>query len=132
MDFSLPLQPITDPPTEFSAYHGKPVLLFYFGPTCPHCQAALPEVQAFGDEIRARGVVTLAIANARSNPEEIQSFKRDFKARIPIFWDAERKFGAAYDIKFLPTLFLVGAKGDVYRLNSFSGKASLDSLRARI
>jgi peroxiredoxin len=132
MDFSLPLQAISNPLSAFSSYQGKKVLLFYFGPTCPHCQQALPQVQAFADEIRARGVETLAIANQRSNPEEIRGFIANYRARIPVFWDAERKFGEAYDVKTLPTIYLVGTGGDTFRLDNFSGKASLDSLRARL
>ena len=132
MDFSLPLQPFSNPPINFQAYRGKSVLLFYFGPTCPHCQAATPEIQAFSDEIRPKGVETLAIANMRSNPQEIGQFITDYRVRIPVYWDRERKFGEAYDVKTLPTLYLVGKGGEVYRLDNYSGKASLDSLRARI
>lgn len=132
MDFSIPLQPMSNPPVNFQAYRGRPVLLFYFGPTCPHCQAATPEIQAFSDEIRAKGVETLAIANMRSNPQEIGEFISKYHVRVPVYWDVERKFGEAYNVKSLPTLYLVGKAGDIFRLDNFSGKASLDSLRARI
>jgi thiol-disulfide isomerase/thioredoxin len=130
MDFSLPLQAVSNPSASFAGYHGRQVLVFYFGPTCPHCQAALPQVQAFSDEIRAKGVETVGLATSRSNPEEIQGFIRDYKARIPIFWDLERKFGEAYDVKLLPTLFLIGADGGMRRLASFDGQPSIDALRA--
>jgi hypothetical protein len=49
-----------------------------------------------------------------------------------VFWDSERKFGDAYEIKLLPSLFLVGAKGEVHRMDHFAGKASLDSLLAKL
>jgi hypothetical protein len=68
----------------------------------------------------------------RSNPQEIGEFIAKYQVRIPVYWDTERKFGEAYDVKALPTLYLVGKDGDVYRLDNFSGKASLDSLRAHI
>lgn len=132
MDFGLKLPCISQPPSDFAAYKGRPVVLFYFGPTCPHCQHAFPDVQAYGDGLKARGIETLAIATSRSNPEEILGFARTYQARIPVFWDAERGFGEAYDIKTLPTLFLVGAGGQVHRMDQFAGKASLDSLLARL
>jgi peroxiredoxin len=132
MDFSLSLKPISDPSKGFSGFRGRQVLLFYFGPTCPHCQQALPQVQDFADQIRIRGVETIAIANQRSNNEEIREFMSKYRVRMPVFWDAERKFGEAYDVKMLPTLYLVGLGGDTFRLDNFSGKASLDSLMSRI
>lgn len=132
MDFGLKLPCISQPPADFAAFKGRPVVLFYFGPTCPHCQHAFPDVQAYGDGLKARGIETLAIATSRSNPEEILGFARTYQARIPVFWDAERRFGEAFDIKTLPTLFLVGAGGQVHRMDQFAGKASLDSLLARL
>ncbi|MEO7427599.1 MAG: TlpA disulfide reductase family protein [Fibrobacteria bacterium] len=132
MDFSIPLQPITRPQVNFLAYRGKPVLLFYFGPTCPHCQAATPEIQTFAGEIRAKGVETLAIANMRSDFQEIGEFITKYGVKIPVYWDTVRKFGETYQVTSLPTLFLVGKNGEVYRLENYSGHASLDSLRARI
>ena len=132
MDFGLSLPCISNPLSVISAYQGRPVVLFYFGPTCPHCQHAFPEVQAYGDGLRSRGIETLAIATSRSNAEEIRGFMRTFQARIPVFWDSDRKFGDAYDIKLLPTLFLVGANGGMHRLDHFAGKASLDSLLAKL
>lgn len=132
MDFSLPIQPVSNMAPLFTAYRGKAVLLFYFGPTCPHCQKAFPEVQAFSDEIRSRGVETVAIANSRSNPQEIQDFMNTYRVRVPMYWDTDRKFGAAFDVKTLPSIYLVNKDGGIFRQDTYNGKSTLDSLRARI
>ena len=131
MDFSIPIEVMSTPDADFSSHTGKPLLLFYFSATCPHCQAAFPQVQAFADEVRARGVQTLAIANKNSSPDEIREFMTKYQAKIPVFWDSERRFGQAYDVKLLPTFYAVTKEGDVFRTDSFSGKGSLDSLLAK-
>ena len=76
--------------------------------------------------------MTIAIANSRSNPVEIREFMAKYQAKVPVYWDSDRKFGEAYDVKSLPTLYLVDKAGGVFRLDNFSGKPSLDSLRARL
>jgi thiol-disulfide isomerase/thioredoxin len=132
MDYSIPLEPISDPKMDFRSYRGKRMLIFYFGPTCPHCQAATPTVVAFAAEIRAKGVETIAIANGRSEVQEINEYISKFKVNLPVFWDPDRKFGEPYKVTVLPTFYAVGKDGVVYGLDEYSGRASLDSLLARI
>jgi hypothetical protein len=52
--------------------------------------------------------------------------------RVPVYWDPERKFGEAYDVKALPTLYLVGKDGHVTWLDNYSGPASLEAFRTKI
>lgn len=129
IDFNLPLTPITMPLAGLSGFAGRKLLVFYFGPTCPHCQAALPEVQSFAEEIRGKGYETVAVANQRSTPDEIQEFISKYKCTLPVFWDEERKFGGAYRIAVLPTIFLVKSGGDFIQMDGFSGKPALELLR---
>lgn len=129
IDFNLPLTPITMPLAGLSGFAGRKLLVFYFGPTCPHCQAALPEVQSFAEEIRGKGYETVAVANQRSTRDEIQEFISKYKCTLPVFWDEERKFGGAYRIAVLPTIFLVKSGGDFIQMDGFSGKPALELLR---
>lgn len=129
IDFTIPVTPITKPLAGLSGFAGRNLLIFYFGPTCPHCQAALPEVQAFADEILGKGYETIAIANQRSNQDEIQEFITKYKCKLPVFWDEQRRFGGSYGVTVLPTLFLVKAGGDFIRTDGFSGKPTLEQLR---
>jgi hypothetical protein len=48
-----------------------------------------------------------------------------------MYWDSDRRFGEAYNVRSLPTLYLVDKSGGVFRMDGFDAK-SLDSLRARI
>jgi thiol-disulfide isomerase/thioredoxin len=132
MDYSIPLKPISDPSLDFQAYRGKRILIFYFGPTCPHCQAVTPTVKAYAAEIRAKGVETVAIANGRAEVQEIKEYISQYKVNLPVFWDPDRKFGVPYNVTLLPTFYAVGKDGEVYGMNEYSGRASLDSLLARI
>jgi peroxiredoxin len=132
MDFSVPLKAISNPSLHFPDYKGKKTLIFYFGPTCPHCQQALPEVQKFAESLKARGVQAVAIANSRSNPGEIQEFIMKYSCRLPVFWDSERKFGEAYGVKVLPTLYVVGEDGRFFKNDGFDGPPTLAQLGSRL
>lgn len=132
LDFSIPLPPVSDPSLEYASFAGGKLLIFYFGPTCPHCQEALPQVQAFAEEIRGRGYRTLAIASSRSSAEEIREFITRYKCVLPVFWDEKRAFGDANGIRFLPTLFLVGSEGRLFRTDNFEGPSTLDTLRMNL
>jgi peroxiredoxin len=131
MDFSVPLKAISSPSLHFPNYKGKKTLIFYFGPSCPHCQHALPEVQKFAESLKARGVQAVAIANSRSNPAEIQEFIMKFSCRLPVLWDSERKFGEAYGVKVLPTLYVVGEDGRYFKNDGFDGPPTLAQLGSR-
>lgn len=130
IDFTQPLEPVTAQ-APFSSYAGRKLLVFYFGPTCPHCQASLPEVQAYAESLRGEGYEAIAIANQRSDIPEIREFVAKFNCRLPVYWDKQRSFGQAYGVQSLPTLFLVRPSAEYHRQVGFSGKATLDSLRAR-
>lgn len=132
MDFSVPLKAISNPSLHFPNYKGKKTLIFYFGPTCPHCQNALPEVQKFAESLKARGVEAVAIANSRSNPAEIQEFIMKYSCRLPVLWDSERKFGEAYGVKVLPTLYVVGEDGRYVKNDGFDGPQTLAQLGTKL
>jgi peroxiredoxin len=132
MDFSVPLKAISNPSLFFPDYKGKKTLIFYFGPSCPHCQQALPEVQKFAESLKARGVEAVAIANSRSNPAEIQEFIMKYSCRLPVLWDSERKFGEAYGVKVLPTLYLVGEDGRYFKNDGFDGPPTLAQLGSKL
>jgi thiol-disulfide isomerase/thioredoxin len=129
IDFTQPLEPV-NAPAPFSSYAGRKLLVFYFGPTCPHCQASLPEVQAYAESLVGEGYAAVAIANQRSDIQEIREFIAKYNCRLPVYWDKERSFGQSYGVQSLPTLFLVRPSAEYHRQVGFNGKPTLDSLRA--
>ena len=129
IDFTQPLEPITAQ-APFASYAGRKLLVFYFGPTCPHCQASLPEVQAYAESLRGKGYEVIAIANQRSDMQEIREFIAKYNCRLPVYWDKQRSFGQAYGVQSLPTLFMVRPTAEYHKQVGFSGKTTLDSLRA--
>lgn len=131
IDFSIPLAPISTSDS-FSSLAGRKVLILYFSPTCSHCQEAIPQIEAFADEIREQGYETIAIAIQRSTREEVQDFIAKYRCRLPIYWDWEGKFRDTYNTKTLPTLFLVQSTGDYFRMDGFLGKPGLDQLRQNL
>ncbi len=79
--------------------------LFYFAPSCPHCQDAMPGV----NELVEEGYMPwLGVAAASSTQMEIQAFERDFTPRFDIVQDdPERTFARAAGALSTPSVYVV-------------------------
>ena len=83
-----------------------PTFVWYFAPSCPHCQVAIPGVvglhETLGDEVRF-----LAVASSRSTPEDIEVFRRDYAVPFEILLDESQGFGFAVGARSTPTALML-------------------------
>lgn len=132
MDFSIPLTGISDPGILFSHFAKRPLLIYYFSPKCPHCQKHFPEIQNIMKEYESSGVVGIAVALSGSiKKNDIRMFIDQFKAVIPVFQDANQKFGPVYGNGYVPVLYLVLPNGTFYRYESMD-ESHINHLRATL
>lgn len=120
MDFSKSLSGVSDPGLVFSHFAGKPLLIYYFSPKCPHCRNHFPSYQELTKEFDGKGVNGIGIAiggNIKKN--DIRMFIDQFAVTIPVFQDTEMQFGPVYGTGYVPVLFLVLPDGTFYRYESF-------------
>ena len=103
-----PKQPvILDLPAILSKHIEGPTLVFYFSPTCPHCQAVGHEVEALHQRLTDASVPVLWVASGSSSESSILEFKRTYGVTGTLVHDQERLVGAAMGARSTPSAVLV-------------------------
>lgn len=91
-------------PPALAARITGPTALFYFSPSCPHCQHVMPEVNALAayDDLAWLGVAT-----SRADPTALEAFAHDYEAAFPLVRDEGSAFARAVGARSTPLVFLV-------------------------
>jgi len=132
MDFSIPLTGISDPGILFSHFSNRPLLIYYFSPKCPHCQRHMPEIQNLMKEYEPSGLTGIAIGlGGGIKKNDIRMFIDQFHVVIPVFQDANGKFGPDYGTGYIPVVYLVNPDGTFYRYETLND-GTMNHLRATL
>ncbi len=107
MEYAMPLAPLKQPDLNFSLYRNRWTLVYYFSPTCGHCQHGWPWVQKMRATYEKKGLAVVAIASGSASPDDLQMFDTDFKLDVPAFQDKMRSFQNAYGAGSVPMIMLV-------------------------
>lgn len=111
MNFDIPLTPLKQKDLSFNIYRNRWSFLFYFSPTCGHCQHTYPWVQKMRATYEKKGLAFAAIASGSASQDDIRMFDTDFKLDMPAFQDGSRQFGQAYGTGSVPLLVIVKPDG---------------------
>ena len=124
IDFTSPLSGVNDPGMLFAHFSGKPLLIYYFSPKCPHCQSHFPSIQELVKKYEAQGLLGMGISiGGGIKKNDIRLFIDQFNASIPIFQDVNTKFGPRYGTGYVPVVFVVNKDGSYYRFSDLSKKS---------
>lgn len=119
-DFNLPAN---DGNTySLSQFIGKPVLLEFMAPWCPHCQGDTPifnEVyEKYKDKVQVMGVSAHPYGRAYEQEQlvpismaDLNSFRDEFGSKYPLLLDTAVKSGDDYAIMYFPTVFIIDKNG---------------------
>lgn len=107
MEYAMPLAPLKQPDLNFAQYRNRWTLVYYFSPTCGHCQHGWPWVQKMRATYEKKGLAVVAIASGSASPDDLQMFDTDFKLDVPSFQDKMRSFQNAYGAGSVPMIMLV-------------------------
>jgi thiol-disulfide isomerase/thioredoxin len=81
-----------------------PTLLFYYSPTCPHCQAVMPEIN------QLRGLLPeltfIGIPSGGATQEQIAGFVDAYGADFEMVQDTDRSFSQAVGARSTPTVYI--------------------------
>jgi peroxiredoxin len=116
-DFSLPA---TDGKTyTLSQYAGKPLLIEFMAPWCPHCQNDAPIFEQVYQKYHDKGLEMIGISaspygrNYENNDQspitmaDLVWFKNTFKVAYPMLLDTKVAVADNYGIAYFPTLYLL-------------------------
>ena len=88
-----------------------PTFVWYFSPTCPHCQVAIPGVVDLHAEVGGE-MAFLGVASSRTRPLDVDVFKRDYAVPFDIVIDTSPGFAYAIGARSTPTAVILDRQGD--------------------
>ena len=111
-----------------SSYRGKPVVLEFMAPWCPHCREDAPMFNTLAGQFK--DVQFLAVSATPWNKDyvpgrgagtpitmdDMKWFKEEFDVIFPMLFDPELKAANAYGVLFYPTVYIVDENGTVASL----------------
>jgi thiol-disulfide isomerase/thioredoxin len=109
---SLQLMDLHGKSQRLADYRGKVVLLNFWASWCDPCIEELPVMEKLREDFARKPFVILAVqsgGSARTAGDVVSTLKLGF----PILLDRDTKVTQAFDIKTLPTTYLIGPSGEV-------------------
>ncbi len=92
---------------------GKVVLINFWATWCPPCIREMPSMQRLYDKFQPQGLEVVAISVDQGNPDSVRKFAEDLELNFPIVLDPEQVAKQAYEVRALPTSYLIDRKGRV-------------------
>ncbi|WP_040228269.1 thiol-disulfide oxidoreductase ResA [Bhargavaea cecembensis] len=102
-------------PHKLSDYKGEGVFLNFWGTWCGPCKSEMPHMEELYKEFEEKGVHVLAVNIAESD-FKVKAFADTYGLSFPIVIDKTNSVRDAYNIRPLPTTFLVGPDGKVKKI----------------
>ena len=113
--------------SSLSDLQGKPVLLNFWATWCGPCMHEMPFLQEIYNEWSDKGLVLLAV-DVGESPSTVKRFLQDSGFSFPVILDTERAVAAKYNIRGIPTTFLINKDGIIegYKLGAFQSKEEIE------
>ena len=100
-----------------SDYKGKVVVLNFWASWCPPCKAEMPEFNEMDREFKKSGDTVLLAINMtdgrRETKKKVETFISEQKYKMRVLLDSEGKASNLFDIRYLPTAYVIDAEGTV-------------------
>ncbi|GKV65647.1 MULTISPECIES: thiol-disulfide oxidoreductase ResA [Sporosarcina] len=98
-----------------SDYKGEGVFLNFWGTWCPPCKKEMPHMEDMYKDFEAKGVNILTV-NVGEPKVKIELFRDDMGLSFPMLWDKNKTVMDLYNIKPLPTTFLINPEGKIIKI----------------
>lgn len=95
-----------------SDYKGKGVFLNFWGTWCPPCKKEMPYMEGLYKDFEAKGVHILTV-NVGEPQVKVELFRDDLNLTFPMLRDKNKAVMDLYNIKPLPTTFLIDPEGRI-------------------
>jgi len=92
---------------------GKVVLLHFWATWCVACRHEIPLIEQLWQRYRGDGLVVLGVNVDRGNLADVRNFVREQDLNFPFVLDPEGKVRNRYEVRALPTSYLIGRDGRI-------------------
>ena len=127
--FSLPAA--SGAATTLANLRGSVVYVDFWASWCTPCRRSFPWMNELEARYRDSGLTIVAI-NVDKRREDAERFLRDTPASFTIAYDANGATPAAYDVKGMPSSYLIDRKGNVAAVEEGFHDERRDDVEAQI
>jgi len=97
---------------DLARLRGRVVYVDFWASWCTPCKRSFPWMNELEARYRDSGLTVVAI-NVDKRREDALSFLRDVPARFTVVFDAEGRTPAAFDVKGMPSSYLIDREGRI-------------------
>ncbi len=108
-DFRLTL--LDGSSVSLSDLNGQVVLLNFWATFCNPCRKEMPALQILWEKYRNQGLKIIAISIERGNQLDVEQYIKQARLSFPVGMDTSKHIQKAYEIKALPTTYIIGRDG---------------------
>ena len=116
---------------KLSDYRGKVVLVDFWASWCPPCLKSLPQYNALRNELVEQGFEVIAV-NVDQLASDGLRFLDKYPVSFPVVGDAKGVLPEQYQVKAMPTSFLLDQRGVVRYVHIAFHDGDIDVLRTEI
>lgn len=109
-DFKLPA--LNGKTHSLSDFKGKVVLVNFWASWCIPCVQELPELVQLKNQMADQPLEIIAL-NTGESKYDVEKFNRRYKINLPVLLDTHRKVFNSWNVKLLPTSFLLDRAGHI-------------------
>lgn len=110
------LNDIEGKPVKISSFRGRKVVLVFWASWCPDCRAEVPQLKAMLSKADPSNVAFVSVSFDRTFDAFKTYVAENYLGGVQLFDSAGKKnsaVGAAYHIKWIPSLYLIDEDGKV-------------------
>ena len=127
--FELPMA--DGKPVSLASLRGSVVYVDFWASWCAPCKRSFPWMNALAERHRGDGLAIVAINVDKRRPDA-ERFLRDVPAVFPIAFDAPGATAAAFDVKGMPSSYLIDRNGIVVAVEEGFHDDHVAALETRI
>lgn len=110
---------------------GKVVFLDFWASWCPPCEKSFPFLDALQQEYHSQGLEVIAV-NLDEGKQDAQTFVKHHPASFRIVYDAEGTCPEKYQVKAMPSSYIIDRAGKIRHVNYGFLTSEEDTLRSQV
>lgn len=112
-------------------FRGRVVYLDFWASWCAPCRQSLPWIERLRRDLRPLGLEVLGV-NVDESAADARRFLKRYPVSFPVIGDAQGAIAALYDVRDMPSSFLIDRKGVVRHVHRGFNRDDGARLRLRI
>ncbi|QRG68831.1 peroxiredoxin family protein [Brevibacillus choshinensis] len=100
-------------PVKLSDLRGQKVIVNLWATWCPPCRAEIPDMQAFYEANKQKGVVILGVnlTATENSVDDVAAFMKAYGMTFPVAMDVDKEVANRYQAISIPTSYMIDSKG---------------------